>query len=90
MDAEEHIKKLIDHDKVDEAIAWLNKNIQKHPKDALLLFLRGKVQWNLGERAKAMNDYSASAELDPQGPAAIALEHSRAILSFFNPDLLNP
>ncbi|MCF0213074.1 MAG: hypothetical protein HUK13_08955, partial [Muribaculaceae bacterium] len=57
---------------------------------ATMLFLRGKVRWNLGDQKSAINDYMASAEIEPEGPATTALEHARAILDFFNPDLLNP
>lgn len=53
-------------------------------------FLRGKTYWRLGRHREAMNDYHASADMDPEGPASKALEQAYAVMSFFNPDLLNP
>lgn len=53
-------------------------------------FLRGKIYWRLGRRREAINDYHASVALEPEGPAAKALEQANAVMAFFNPDLLNP
>lgn len=52
--------------------------------------MRGKLYWKLGNRAAATSSYAAAAELDPDSPAAAALEQARTIEAFFNPDLLNP
>lgn len=62
----------------------------KHPDDSELLFQKGKLLWKEGKRAEAMSWYIKSAEINPVGPAARAIEMSRDIESYFNPDLLNP
>lgn len=58
--------------------------------NALLLAEKGKRLWQSGRRAEAISAYEQGAILDPQGPAALLLEHSNEIMKFFNPDLLNP
>lgn len=90
MNVKNHVKELVDKDLVDEAMAWLDTWLASHPNDAEALYERGKMKWNFGDRRGALNDYEAGAAIDPKGSAAIALEHSRAILDFFNPDLINP
>lgn len=57
---------------------------------AVLLAQKGKLLWRLGQRGEAISAYEQSARLDPDGPGTPLLEHSRAIMDFFNPDLLNP
>lgn len=57
---------------------------------SLLLAEKGKILWKSGERAGAISAYEEGARLSPDGPAAMLLEHSRGIMDFFNPDLLNP
>lgn len=86
----EEIEELAGKNKTGEAIEALDRFVAEHPHDAQALFLRGKLWWRLGRRSCAMNDYAASAEIDPEGPASKALEQARDIEAFFNPDLLNP
>lgn len=86
----QNIATLIEQDRLDEAITLLNRAITAAPDDDTLLFTRGRLHWRLGNRAEAMADYARAAELRPDGPAARALEQSRDIMDFFNPDLLNP
>lgn len=81
------INKLIDTNHLDEALAAISAEVEP---DAQLLFLKGKVLWRMGRRAEAVAAYGASVELNPEGPAKLALEHASEIESFFNPDLLNP
>lgn len=57
---------------------------------ALLLAEKGKLLWKAGRRGEAISAYEQGARLDPEGPAALLLSHSRSIMDFFNPDLLNP
>lgn len=57
---------------------------------ALLLAEKGKILWRNGHRAEALSAYEEGALLDPDGAAALLLSHSREIMDFFNPDLLNP
>lgn len=55
-----------------------------------LYFQRGMALWGTDERARAMNDYARAVELNPDSPAAQALDMARSIMSFFNPDQFNP
>lgn len=73
-----------------QAIDILDTLISAEPDNADALFLRGKAFWRLGMRDRATADYSASAQLNPAGPAHRALENARDIADFFNPDLFNP
>ena len=86
----EEIEGLIRKNKTGEAMEALDRFVAEHPQDAQALFMRGKLWWRLGRRSSAMNDYAASAEIDPEGPASKALEQARDIEAFFNPDLLTP
>lgn len=64
---------------------------QLTPQERALLFAeKGKMLWRLEHRGEAMSAYQQGAVLDPEGPAAMLLDHSRSIMDFFNPDLLNP
>ncbi len=90
MNLQHHINVLIEKNRIDEALKFLNTWIEEHPTDGNAFFLRGRMAWRLGERRAAINDYTRAAELDPKGPATTALEQTRAIMDFFNPDLLNP
>lgn len=74
----------------ENALVQLTQIIDNDPADAEALYVRGKLFWKLGRRSQATSDYAAAAELDPDGPAAMALEQARDIENFFNPDLLNP
>ncbi|MDE5785421.1 MAG: hypothetical protein K2H98_02720 [Duncaniella sp.] len=76
--------------RLDEALDALNALVASVPADAALLFMRGKLHWRMGHRARATSDFSAAAAIDPSSPAVRALEHARDVESFFNPDLYNP
>lgn len=68
-------------------------NIESSPTNiaqAAELYRQGAEAWKKGDRAKAMTLYSRSAELDPDGPGVQALNMTREIMSFFNPDQFNP
>lgn len=85
-----HIKNLIDKGDIEEAICQLDALIESQPDNDAAFFQRGKLYWKIGETARAMNDYATAARINPDSPAATALEHSHDIQNFFNPDLLNP
>lgn len=63
---------------------------QPSVSEADALVARGKQLWKEGHRGAAITAYEQAAAIDPNGPGAILLEHSRQILNFFNKDLLNP
>lgn len=74
----------------EEALAEIDHKLALTPDDAALLLERGKLLWGLDRRGEAISAYEQAAAIDPHGPAAPLLEHTRAIMDFFNPDLLNP
>ena len=84
------IEKLIADGLLDEAISLLSNALKQAPADDNLLFKRGKLLWKKGDIAGAMNDYCRAAQINPDSPAAIALEHAHDVQQFFNPDILNP
>jgi len=73
-----------------EALADVDRRLAVAPDDASLLVERGKLLWRLDRRGEAISAYEQAAAIDPEGPAQPLLEHTRAIMDFFNPDLLNP
>lgn len=84
------IQQLLNQNNLSEAIVELDDVILREPDNADAFFMRGRAYWRLGLRAKATGDYLRASRIDPQSPAAIALEQARGIEDFFNPDLLNP
>lgn len=75
---------------IENSIKELTKKIESNPDDAVALFERGKLFWRLGRRSAAMTDYNAAIAIDPNSPAATALEQAQAIDDFYNHDLYNP
>ncbi len=59
-------------------------------EDPWSLFMLGRIAWKQGRRSEAMGLYGRAASLDPSGPASVALEQARTIMSFYNKDLYNP
>ena len=81
---------LISEGKIEAALAVLDDLIKLSPDDDRLLFERGKLRWRIGDRAGATGDYAKASMINPESPAAKALEQARDIADFFNPDLYNP
>lgn len=73
-----------------EEIAQLRARIIGTENDCEIWYQIGRIEWKSGNRARAITAYNKSLELDPSGPAAIALEQARAIMNFYNKDLYNP
>ncbi|MDE6311232.1 MAG: hypothetical protein K2L96_05375 [Muribaculaceae bacterium] len=55
-----------------------------------LIFRRGRLRWKVQDRAGAMSDYAAAAELAPGCGASEALAQCREIMAFYHRDLYNP
>ena len=81
---------LISEGKIEAALSVLDDLIKLFPDDDRLLFERGKLRWRIGDRAGATGDYAKASMINPESPAAKALEQARDIADFFNPDLYNP
>ncbi len=54
------------------------------------MYLKGADAWQRGDRAAAITLYAESAELDPDGPGAQALEMSNRIMAFYDKNQYNP
>lgn len=84
------IKVLLEENDIDSTISAATEYINENPGESMAYFLRGKAFWRKGDKRQAMTDYATAAQLDPNSPAVHALSHSREIMDFYNPDLLNP
>lgn len=76
--------------RVEEAVAMLGDMAASCPDRDDIFFCRGKLLWKLGRRAEATSDYIRAVAINPESPAARALEMARDVESFFNPDIFNP
>lgn len=85
-----NIDTLIAEGRLQQAEQALSELIEANPDDAEALYQRGRLRWRLGNRGGAISDYEHAAALDPSSPAVAALQMTRDIMDFFNPDLLNP
>lgn len=84
------VKKLVSEGRLTDAISLLDSMIENVPDSDKLYFERGKLYWRIGERSKAMSDYAKAKSINPDSPAARALEQAYDVANFFNPDLYNP
>lgn len=84
------INELIAQNRIDETIKELTAVIASHPECDEAWFMRGKMHWRAGDRAKAMCDYAQAAELNSSSRAVKALENAQDIEKFYNTDLYNP
>lgn len=84
------IDELISQNRLDEAISLLDSQIKNGDADDNVYFTLGKLLWRIGRRSEAMDAYNEAIAINPDSPAAVALEQGRAIFDFYNPDLLNP
>lgn len=73
-----------------EAIEIITAYLAEHPADDEALTLRGLKHWSLGDRSKAINDYLAAIEINPESRAKLAMKATYEILDFYNKDLFNP
>lgn len=84
------ITELIDCGDLESAVSALNDRIATDAGDEQAWFLRGKVNWKRGNHSLAISDYEHAVAINENSNARHALEMSRDIINFFNPDLLNP
>ncbi len=90
MDNLQTIDALVAEGRLDEALAAVTALLDSGMRDDGLFFARGKIRWRLGDRSGATSDYAMAVSLNPESPAANALEQARDVADFFNPDLYNP
>lgn len=90
----QRIKQLLNECKSQEAISAADnllatQGIGEHDR-ATALLLRGNAYRQLGNWRMAMNSYLEAREIEPDGPAAMALDNIQQILDFYHKDLYNP
>ncbi len=86
----ERITALLQEDKADEAIAALETfRSGGGVMDDSLFYLLGNAWRKKGNWQMAMNNYLEAIHLNPESPAAQALEIAEEILSFYNKDMYN-
>ncbi len=90
MHSEQIIVDFITEGRYDDAISYLDRNIEEDSGNALWWYLRGKAYWRTERYTEAISDYEEATHLDPNSPAVHALEMARDVMNFYNPDLLNP
>ncbi len=73
-----------------EAIEAANELIAGSGATAMALYLRGNAYRQNGDWRRAMNDYLAAIDLDPDGPATLAYRQAQEVLNFYDHDLYNP
>ncbi len=86
----DEIKRLIDANNTEEAIARLDLIISEGGADDTAYYLRGNAHRKHNNWKNAMSDYCKAMEINPQSPAADAYKAAVEILDFFNKDLLTP
>lgn len=83
------VERLLSENKPDDALKVLDKAVEVN-NDAVSFYERGRMLWKLGRKTDAMSDYSKAVSIDPESPAAVALQMARDVMDFYNHDLYNP
>ena len=86
----ERIRNLLSTERADEAIAELEafRNAGGSMDDELF-YLLGNAWRKKGNWQMAMNNYLEATALNPESPAAQALDIANEILDFYNKDMYN-
>ena len=58
--------------------------------EALRHYRLGRTLWQQGRRGEAMTEYNRAVALDPESPAATALEMANTVMDFFDRSRYNP
>ena len=83
------IEALLRESKVDEAYSQLHLLLDKEPGNAYGWYLLGGIYRRQQMGGEAINAYNKAKMLEPEGPAAAAIESIYEILNFRNNDLYN-
>ena len=87
---ERKVRTLLEEHRPDEAIAALEQFRADGGKmDDTLFYLLGNAWRNKGNWQMAMNAYLEAVALNPESPAAQALDIANEILAFYNKDMYN-
>ncbi len=90
MATKDEIKRLIDENEVERAIAILDEMIAVDGYNDELYFLRGNAHRKFNNWKNALGDYCKAMDINPDSPAANAYRAALEILEYYNKDLLNP
>ena len=86
----ERIQALLDGNRADEAIDLVEKfRAEGGAMDDTLFYLLGNAHRKKGNWQMAINNYLEAVHLNPDSPAARALEIANDILDFYNKDMYN-
>ena len=87
---EKTVRTLLEQDKADEVISALeNYRAGGGRMDDVLFYLLGNAWRKKGNWQMAMNNYLEAVHLNPESPAAQALDIANEILAFYNKDMYN-
>ena len=86
---EKTVRTLLEQDKADEAISALENYRAGGTMDDELFYLLGNAWRKKGNWQMAMNNYLEAVHLNPESPAAQALDIANEILAFYNKDMYN-
>ncbi len=84
------IENILSKGKIEEAFHKLEEFLEENPKSSKAWYLLGGMYRRQELWGEAINAYNKSKMLDPQGPAAAAIESVYDVLRFVNTDLMNP
>lgn len=84
------IEKMLNDGNLDEAYSDLNGYLFENPDNAHAWYLLGNIYRIQQLWGEAINAYNKAKLIDPEGPAATAIDSIYDILRFVNPDQMNP
>lgn len=87
MQDKEKIQALLSAGNVEEALRFLNGEIEVDGTDDELYYTRGNVHYKSGNWKAAMEDYMEAVSLNPDSPAGEAIKMAQQVLDFYNKDI---
>ena len=84
------IEALLRAGKLDEAYNKLIDLLEREPNNSNGWYLLGGIYRRQQLWGEAINAYNKAKLIDPQGPAAVAIESIYEILKYRNVDMMNP
>lgn len=84
------IEALLRESKLEESYTQLNALLEREPGNAYGWYLLGGIYRRQQLWGEAINAYNKAKMIDPDGPAAVAIEAIYEILNFRNTDMMNP
>ncbi len=89
----DEIQKLIDENKLDEALKMLDEIQPENTKEVPVevFMLKGRIAYKQHKWGDVINQYNEVLEIDPDNSEAkLGIQMAQSILGFFNTDLFNP